>query len=143
MSFSFAQAQSGKGREHHRQIQAQKVSYMTQVLDLSPEEAQKFWPLFNECQKKEQNVEMKKRSIHRSCKKKSKQRCSDKEILVKCDSILLLDKELIDLRIEYFNKYKKILPARKVHRLLIIEREFNQKLLRRIGKNRGKGRKSH
>lgn len=142
-SIAIANAQSSNRDEAHKQIEAQKVSFITQALDLSPEEAQLFWPLYNQCQKKEQEMETEMRSIHKSCKKQNNVKCSDSEILAKCDSVLRLEKDLVDLKIEYFNKYKKILPAQKVHRLLNIERDFNRKLLNRLGKNNEKKRMSH
>ena len=130
-------AQSGKGKEMHRQIEAHKVSFITQKLDLTPEEAQLFWPLYNEMQKKKHELNVKMNSIHGCCKSKNKDICSDKEILAKCDSILDCEKAFVDLKIEYFNKYKKILSAQKVHKLLNIEKDFNRRLLRRLRKGRG------
>jgi len=129
-------AQSRKGKDMHRQIEAHKVSFITQKLDLTPAEAQQFWPLYNQMQKKKKILNVKMHSIHKSCKIKNKVRCSDKEILAKCDSILDCEKAFVDLKIEYFNKYKKILSPKKVHRLLNIEKDFNRKLLKRLRKGR-------
>ena len=46
-------AQSGKLSEDKRkEFEAQKVAFFTQEMDLTPEEATKFWPLYNEMQQK-------------------------------------------------------------------------------------------
>lgn len=52
LSFSLF-AQSGKlSEEKRKEFEAQKVAFFTQEMDLSPEEAAVFWPLYNEMQQK-------------------------------------------------------------------------------------------
>ena len=38
-------------REHYQRIEAIKVAFITKKLDLTTEEAQKFWPVYNNYQK--------------------------------------------------------------------------------------------
>ena len=52
----FAQPQGGRPSEEQRKkeferIQAEKIAFITQELDLTPEEAQVFWPVYNQCWK--------------------------------------------------------------------------------------------
>ena len=52
----FAQPQGNKQFEEQRKkefdrIQAEKIAFITQELDLSPAEAQVFWPVYNACWK--------------------------------------------------------------------------------------------
>ena len=49
----FAQPQGNKPSEEQRKkeferIQSEKIAFITQELDLSPEEAQVFWPVYNQ-----------------------------------------------------------------------------------------------
>ena len=43
--------------EKRKEFEAQKVAFFTQQLDLSPDEAAVFWPLYNEMQKKMRTLE--------------------------------------------------------------------------------------
>ena len=46
-------AQSGKLSEDKRkEFEAQKVAFFTQEMDLTPEEATKFWPYITRCSRK-------------------------------------------------------------------------------------------
>ena len=46
-------AQRGKGYENKKEnIEAQKVAFITSKLNLTTEESQKFWPVYNEYESK-------------------------------------------------------------------------------------------
>jgi len=134
-------AQHCNHSKKRRQIEAQKVTYITQQLDLSPVEAQQFWPVYNEMQKIRQELHTEMRKIHKSCRKSEVKECSDADVSAKCDSILMCEKKQIDIKIEYFGRFKKILSPQKVHKLMFIERDFNNKLMKRLGKRRGSGKR--
>ena len=44
----WAQAENSPEKDDLKKIQAMEVAYITKELNLSPEEAQKFWPVFNQ-----------------------------------------------------------------------------------------------
>jgi hypothetical protein len=46
-SISFANAQNGNGQRQEK-IQALKIAFITQKLKLTPAEAEKFWPVYNQ-----------------------------------------------------------------------------------------------
>ena len=45
-SFSFANAQKDRG-EKSEKVQALKIAFITQKLELGTDEAQRFWPVYN------------------------------------------------------------------------------------------------
>lgn len=139
-SSSFAQERKGEGREKMRnRIEAQKISYITQKLDLSPKEAQQFWPLYNELEKKKHDI-------------RNRNRIQFKRLYHKKDSIpeaelIKISDQLIDLKLEdaqldkkYHAEFKKILPAKKILDLYHTEKQFQGMLLRQI---KEKGRRQH
>ncbi len=68
-SMVFSQGHRGeKSPEMKAKIEAQKISFITQQLDLSPEEAQKFWPLYNEMNNKKDAFHLEFRQLIRSLK---------------------------------------------------------------------------
>ena len=47
-AISFAQPpEDDNNKEKREQIQAQKIAFISTQLELTPDEAQKFWPIYN------------------------------------------------------------------------------------------------
>lgn len=129
-SFGVKAQECPKRKAMMKRFEAQKVAYITQELDLTPQESQKFWPVFNEMNKKLN--ELKKKKAHKR-RPIVVEEMSDKEVMVLCDEILQTELDRANIKKEYFDKIKKILPAKKVFRLLHVERDFKRKLLGKIG----------
>ena len=111
------------GDRANAKIEAQKVAYITNRLDLSAEESAEFWPVYNQFQKD-------RKAITR--KYKSKQRIenmSDAELEEQMISNFKKDQELLDLKKTYFEKLKKVLSIRKIATLHVAEREFKTTIL--------------
>src|ERR1035437_4885758 len=49
-------------------MESMKIAFLTQKLDLTPDEAQKFWPVYNEFQKKREELRKKRREEIKSAK---------------------------------------------------------------------------
>jgi hypothetical protein len=116
-------------------IKVFKVSYITSQLNLTSEEAQKFWPVYNEFE-----TEFKKLQIERRKEVLSKQEqidgMNDKEIEAILNKKFELDLKEVQLRNKYLDEYKKVLPIRKVAKLYIAELKFKLILLEEIKKRR-------
>ena len=52
---SFGHQPEGQ-RNHKEQWMAQKIAYLTEVMDLTTEEAQVFWPIYNQAQKEKREA---------------------------------------------------------------------------------------
>jgi hypothetical protein len=137
-------AQHGKGDHHgwgkmRKKFEAQKISYLTQQLNLSPEEAQVFWPVYNEANKKKDDFRNRSRTLYRKLKHENGS-LSDKELQQISDELVEIRIKEANLDKEYHLKYKKILPIRKVMELYYSERKFQKMLLHKI---RERGRHNH
>ncbi|MBT5858885.1 MAG: hypothetical protein HOH88_03360 [Flavobacteriales bacterium] len=128
--FMFSQNISDKKRE---KIESQKIAFITNQLDLTSEEAQVFWPVYNEFSK-----EMK--SLHNEKKENSKEirknieNMSDSEIAKVLEKIFVIEQKELDVKKKYNLKFQKILSTQKVAKLYRAEREFKKELLNRIRK---------
>ena len=111
-------------------IKARKVAYITEVVQLTPEEAQVFWPLYNEFQQK--NMEMHKK--RRKLVKQIENSASEADYEAVNDAMTQLDVDEVLLRKTYYEKYKTILSAEKIHRLFKAEHGFKNVLLESIEK---------
>jgi hypothetical protein len=110
-------------REHYQRIEAIKVAFITKKLDLTTEEAQKFWPVYNNYQK-ELMVMMRKRREDRQK--------TDIDPNEKINADLTYESRMLDLKKKYKKLYLKVIPAEKVLLLYQAEREFREHLIKQL-----------
>jgi len=130
-----AQERRGGGPEMFEKIKAEKISFFTSKLDLKPTEAQAFWPVYNEFEKKRFDI---KRQIHEF------ERMSDEDFVKLSDSeiekltnnyIGSFEKEALLLK-DYNKQFLKILPKKKVLMMYRTENEFRSHLIREYKRGR-------
>jgi hypothetical protein len=119
----FAQSKS----DRYEQIETIKVAFITKKLDLSSEEAQKFWPIYNNYQK-ELMLLMKKRREERLR--------TDIEPNDKINLDLTYESKMLDLKKKYKKLYSKAIPAEKILLLYQAEREFREHLIKQLNHRR-------
>ena len=118
-------------------VEAMRIAFLTQKLDLSPEEAQKFWPVYNEFQKKREELHKKHKEGIKNAKG-NLDSLSDKQIEAIVDDEIVFRQKNLDLEKEYHAKFKAVLPIKKVAKLYRAEEQFSRHLLDQISQ---KGRK--
>ena len=129
---NFKNGQQGKNSGgKHEKMEAQKIAYITQEVSLTTDEAKVFWPVYNEYEAKRK--EMRKTFKNSDNLRKDEiDKLTEKEALQILDNQLVEAQKLVDLRKEYHNKFKSVLPAVKVLKLYDAEREFQKMLIDRI-----------
>ena len=112
--------------EKRKEFEAQKVAFFTQQLDLSPDEAAVFWPLYNEMQKKMRTLEegLRKQRGEMCVKKGVKQEEYKKAI----EKMLATEKEMQVIKEAYYQKMLTKIPASKIRRLDEAEHKFHSQL---------------
>ena len=94
-------SQGGNKRER---IEALRVAFITQKLNLTPDESQKFWPVYNEYQDK-------LKSSRKEFKSQPTTFANDKEAQEYLGAELLLKQREFSLYKEYYEKIKKTILA--------------------------------
>jgi len=112
-------------------IEAQRIAFITKELDLTPEESKKFWPLYNEYRKNEISIR-KSSGMHKLDPDNMTE--SEANEAIKMD----IDKEerLLQNRKMFVQKFKEIIPARKIVKLNQTERMFKEQILDQIRERR-------
>ncbi len=125
-------AQPGHGAEGKREkIRALKVAYITDQLQLTPEEAQKFWPVYNEFDEKRHGLEMEIAAPMQD-KRPDIALMTDEEVNLFLQQRLVREEQILNLKKEYLAKFKEVLPVKKVFRLYEAEMGFKRMLLERL-----------
>lgn len=85
-----------------RKIQAMEMAFITKELNLSPEEAQKFWPVFNQYRSAFKNIAVEKKSGDQ----------------------LEKQQRMLDLRKKYRDDFTKVLTQERANRVFGAEEDF-------------------
>ncbi len=119
-------------------FKAKKVAVITENLDLSVEEAQKFWPVYNEKEEKQEKIINRKKEIMEKLKD-GEEGMATAELEKLSDELIETYIKEADLKKEYHEKFKKVLPVEKVLELYHTEHTFKRDLLRELRGHRGPG----
>lgn len=126
-NFSFAQG----FKEKKEKIKALKVAYITEKLDFTTDEAQKFWPIYNIFDEKQFEIRHNKmKAIIKKIEEDGMENISEKEAQNLISQIENSEDELHNLKKKFMQDLQKVIPAKKIILLKKTEEEFNRKLLR-------------
>ncbi len=112
----------------HEKIKTLKVAYLTSKLSFTSEEAQVFWPIYNEYQDKKLAINKKRKSIGKAVDGDLNQ-FTDAELNKMLDDYIVLKQQETSLDAEYLQKFRKVLPVKKVAMLQKAERDFKMEVL--------------
>ena len=135
----FAQPQ-GKPNEEQRKkdwerLQAEKIAFITQELDLTPEEAQVFWPVYNQCWKEVLASHKATREALAGIRGKQAEGLTDKEMEKKLDAYIQASTRSNQVLADWYPKFKQVLPIRKVAKLYQAEEAFQQRMINNLRKH--------
>lgn len=120
--------------EKMEQIKAHKVAFITDRLALTPEEAQRFWPVYNEFEDKRE-AELRNFRDNFIDKYPDLMVISDKDAEVLVDAHMDHRERMLVLEKQYNQKFREVLPIKKVLLLLESEKEFKKVLMDKIRKH--------
>jgi hypothetical protein len=118
-----------------------KTSYITDALSLTPNEAEKFWPVYNlynnKIKSSKQNLEFKMHTIMNSSG--GIDAVSEEKALDLVNQILQMEDDISKNKTKMMHELLKILPAKKIIKLEKAERDFNRTILQEYGKRKRMG----
>lgn len=126
-----AAAQDPSGGDKDRasakdKIKSAEIAYLAKQLDLTPEEAQKFWPLYNNYT---HEVELLIAERRRNRQQDRKDDAAARQALEKEMDI---EQRMVNVRNRYKREFLKALPPRKASSVFKAEREFRAQLIRQL-----------
>lgn len=108
-----------------------KIAYITQQLDLTSAQAEKFWPIYNKHNKKYQNL---KKNTWEPIKKdlKNIDKLTEKESEKLLKEYRQYRRTRLEYRETYINELLTVISPKKVMQLKKAEYDFNKELLKQI-----------
>lgn len=105
-----------RNNDREEKLQALKIAFLTQKLELSAADAEKFWPVYNQYDREIQNLRDNRKG----------------------KDVLENEQQLLDIRKKYKPRFEKILGTNRYNSLYNAEREFRTVLIKRLKNPRSK-----
>ncbi len=119
------------GQRAQEKMEAFKIAFFTERLQLSPDESKAFWPLFNQFENERDALKDKF-----DLEGQKLELMSDKDVEAAIMQHIEMEEQLVKLRRDYVRRFMEVLPVRKVAMLQRIDTEFKRALLEEIKKRR-------
>jgi hypothetical protein len=127
-------SRSAAQEQPREKLEAYRIAFFTKRLNLTPQEAQKFWPVYNEFQEKKNKIQIEKLRLNRNFNQ-NELNMSEKEMIDAGDRFIALEVQGASLAQEYHNKFKEVLSPVKVLRLYQAENQYRLQLLQELKQN--------
>jgi len=130
-----AVAQPGASSRQARmsQLENAKIAYITEKISLSQDQAQRFWPVYNDFTAKRRDLNRRMRELRTN----NPEAFSDAQIKENLIQVLAIRQQEVNLEKEYFDRFQKVLSIRQVSQLYQAERQFTKEVIKRVADHRG------
>lgn len=115
-----------------QKMQAEKIAFLTMETGMTPEEAQVFWPVYNQVNKDRDEAMKTAFNAYRELETAIEAGKSEKEIERLLEKYTDAQKAQRALDNKVAEQYKKVLPVEKVAKVLISEEKFRRQHIRRL-----------
>jgi hypothetical protein len=112
----------------------EKVSFLTTRLDLTPAEAEKFWPIYNQMDKERWEAQKARRDLENKVSA-AEESLSDNEVIKLTREFSGSMQKEGNLIANYNEKLLKVLPPKKVLKLYKTENEFRMYMIKKYRDN--------
>ena len=112
-------------------LNAYKIGFFSKRLNLTSQEAEKFWPVYNEYQKQKNLIQQEKFSLIRNFNQ-NENTLSDNQLTETGDKLIAYIVQESSLAVTFHKKLKEVLPPAKVIRFYQAENLYKVQLLNEL-----------
>ncbi len=121
-----------KDKVKREKIHAQKIAFISTEVDLTPEEAQVFWPVYNQYEAEIESARKTRRKYMRELRKSED--LTDERAYELFELIFNSEKKESDTRLSYLKKFSDLIGKKKAAAVFIAEEKFKRELLKKLKK---------
>ena len=126
---TLAQEEQVKDPKAREKIKAYEIAFITDRLGLTPEEAEKFWPIYREFSNKRLELKQQFENARKNPDPKRTQEENEKQLI---DLRLQLKQRELDLEKEYSGRILNTIPPQKLLALRKAEQDFRSLVIKQI-----------
>lgn len=127
-----AQAQQKFDDSWKDRVMSEKIAFLTVELNITPEEAQTFWPVYNKVEKEIDQARFEVMKSYKALADAIDANKPSKEISVLLDKYLQAKTTQDKLDSATANTYKTVLPVEKVAKLYVAEEKFRRQYITKL-----------
>lgn len=127
----------GKGGWQDK-MKAERVAYLTEMMELTPSEAEKFWPVYNEMETERRILFKKVMTSYRKLDEAVNAGRPESEVSVLLEAYLRNMDASHGVEAKYLPRMKEVLSVDKIAKLYIGEEEFRRQQINRWKSNGAK-----
>lgn len=120
-------------------MRTEKIAFLTSAMDLTPAEAEKFWPVYNDMENERRASFKKNMGAFKALDEGLKAGLPEKEISVLVNNYVNAIKLSRAVEAKYTPSFLKILSAEKVGKMFVAEEEFRRQQIGRWNDGRKPG----
>jgi len=120
---------SAQSPEALKKIEAAKIALITERLNLTPAQAEKFWPVYREYSNRNKEIRKDYDQARRTFDPNSATEDENKKML---EMATATRQQQFDLEQDYSQRFLKVVTSRQLNNLRAAESDFKEMLLRRI-----------
>jgi len=125
-------------RMNKEKIEALSVAYITEQLELTPDEASKFWPVFNELRERHHKLVREKKTLIQNVEDKY-ETLTDAQAINYIDKVKMLETQIHNSTYEKNSaKIIEIIGGKRFLKLMKAENDFRRKILKEYKERRGR-----
>ncbi len=133
MAFTLsASAHKNCGEDWKKKIMSEKIAFLTAELGITPEEAQTFWPIYNEVNKERDAAVHKVFKAYKELEEALEAGKPEKETNKLLDNYLEAQKAQREIEDKAAERFSKALPVEKLAKLYVGEEKFRRQHIRRM-----------
>ncbi|MCP4456664.1 MAG: hypothetical protein GY816_01350 [Cytophagales bacterium] len=125
----------GQGNNPGEKIRRAKIALITERLDLSPDQAEKFWPIYNEYSKKQRDI---RQSFEQAKKNYQPKNASEQDNQQLLELGMKTKEQALQLEKNYSDRLLKVINNRQMLSLRKAETDFKIIIMKRIQDQRQK-----
>ncbi|WP_375237923.1 Spy/CpxP family protein refolding chaperone [Aurantibacter sp.] len=107
-------------------INTLKIAHITQSLNLSSDQAQKFWPIYNAYELKKATLRKSEGNLNQNTNSNNLSEADSKRLI---ENMLKLEAEKTSLQKKFITELYNVIPAKKIIKLIQAERSFKLKMI--------------
>lgn len=123
------------GNGWKERMESEKIAFLTTEIGLTPDEAQKFWPIYNQVSEQLDKAMLETFTSYMELEKALDAKKSEKEIGKLLEKYLDALDSQDKIRSNSVNEYKKIMTDTKVAKIFVAEEKFRRQNIRRLHHN--------
>ena len=129
-----AQAQPKFDDGWKERVQSEKIAFLTMELNITPEEAQTFWPVYNKVDKELDQARFEVMKAYKALADAIDAGKPSKEISTLLDKYLAAKTNQDKLDSSAAQTYKSVLPVEKVAKLYVAEEKFRRQYITKLNR---------